>query len=74
VCRVFCAPANHANEREQEVTKIIYKRESYAIIVACFEVHNEKGCGFLVRSKPSFRQVPLSDLFASIRVIRRLIP
>jgi len=56
------------------VTEIIYKRESYAIIVACFEVHNEKDCGFLVRSKPSFRQVPLSDLFASIRVIRGLIP
>jgi GxxExxY protein len=29
------------------VTEIIYKRESYAIIGACFEVYNEKGCGFL---------------------------
>jgi GxxExxY protein len=29
------------------MTEIIYKRESYAIIGACFEVYNEKGCGFL---------------------------
>ena len=27
--------------------EIIYKEESYAIIGACFEVYNEKGCGFL---------------------------
>jgi GxxExxY protein len=26
---------------------ILYKDESYAIIGACFEVYNEKGCGFL---------------------------
>jgi GxxExxY protein len=30
-----------------EMTEIIYKKESYAIIGACFEVYNEKGCGFL---------------------------
>jgi len=29
------------------MTQIIYKKESYAIIGACFEVYNEKGCGFL---------------------------
>jgi GxxExxY protein len=29
------------------VTQIIYKQESYSIIGACFEVYNEKGCGFL---------------------------
>ena len=29
------------------MTEIIYKTESYAIIGACFEVYNEKGCGFL---------------------------
>jgi GxxExxY protein len=29
------------------MTEIIYKQESYAIIGACFEVYNEKGCGFL---------------------------
>ncbi|MGE5215191.1 MAG: GxxExxY protein [Nitrospirota bacterium] len=29
------------------MTQIIYKKESYAIIGACFEVCNEKGCGFL---------------------------
>jgi len=26
---------------------IIFKEESYAIIGACFEAYNEKGCGFL---------------------------
>lgn len=30
-----------------EMTGIIYKEESYAIVGACFEVYNEKGCGFL---------------------------
>lgn len=29
------------------MTEIIYTQESYAIIGACFEVYNEKGCGFL---------------------------
>jgi GxxExxY protein len=29
------------------MTEIIYKNESYAIIGACFEVYNAKGCGFL---------------------------
>jgi hypothetical protein len=29
------------------VTEIIHKKESYAMIGACFEVYNEKGCGFL---------------------------
>jgi len=29
------------------MTEIIYKQESYSIIGACFEVYNEKGCGFL---------------------------
>src|SRR6266496_909628 len=27
--------------------EIIYKEQSYAIVGACFEVYNEKGCGFL---------------------------
>jgi GxxExxY protein len=31
------------NERPE----LIYKEESYAIIVACFEVYKDKGCGFL---------------------------
>ncbi len=26
---------------------IVYKEESYQIIGACFDVYNEKGCGFL---------------------------
>src|SRR4029434_7449521 len=29
------------------MAEIIYKTESYAIIGACFEMYNEKGCGFL---------------------------
>lgn len=29
------------------MTEIIYKQEGYSIIGACFEVYNEKGCGFL---------------------------
>ncbi len=29
------------------MTEIICKKESYAIIGACFEVYNAKGCGFL---------------------------
>ena len=29
------------------MTEIICKEESYAIIGACFEVYNAKGCGFL---------------------------
>jgi GxxExxY protein len=29
------------------MTEIVYRKESYAIIGACFEVYNEKGCGFL---------------------------
>jgi GxxExxY protein len=35
------------------MTEIIYKKESYAIIGACFEVYNEKGCGFL---EPVYQQ------------------
>jgi len=27
--------------------KILYPEESYRIVGACFEVYNEKGCGFL---------------------------
>lgn len=33
-----------ANEMNK---KIVYREESYRIIGACFEVHNEKGAGFL---------------------------
>lgn len=29
------------------MAEIIYKEEAYAIIGACFEVYNDKGCGFL---------------------------
>ncbi len=29
------------------MTEVIYKKESYEIVGACFEVYNAKGCGFL---------------------------
>jgi len=29
------------------VAELIYKDEAFAIIGACFEVYNDKGCGFL---------------------------
>ena len=29
------------------MAEIIYKEEAYAIMGACFEVYNDKGCGFL---------------------------
>jgi GxxExxY protein len=29
------------------MAEIIHKEEAYAIIGACFEVYNDKGCGFL---------------------------
>ncbi len=32
---------------QKEITGLIYKEESYAIIGACFAVYKDKGCGFL---------------------------
>ncbi|HTO02672.1 MAG TPA: GxxExxY protein, partial [Opitutus sp.] len=29
------------------MNELIYPEESYAIIGACFDIYNEKGCGFL---------------------------
>lgn len=29
------------------VVEVLYKEQSYQIMGACFEVHNEMGCGFL---------------------------
>ena len=29
------------------MAEILFKDEAYAIIGACFEVYNDKGCGFL---------------------------
>jgi len=34
-------------EDERKTMEIVYKDESYLIVGACFEVYNEKGCGFL---------------------------
>jgi GxxExxY protein len=33
--------------RNEEVTGLIYKEESYAIVGACMAVYKDKGCGFL---------------------------
>jgi GxxExxY protein len=33
--------------RNEEVTGLIYKEESYAVIGACMAVYKDKGCGFL---------------------------
>jgi GxxExxY protein len=41
------------------MTEIIYKKESYAMIGACFEVYNEKGCGFL---EPVYQECPAIEL------------
>jgi GxxExxY protein len=29
------------------MTELVYPKESYTIVGACFNVYNEKGCGFL---------------------------
>ena len=29
------------------MAELLYKNEAYAVIGACFEVYNDKGCGFL---------------------------
>lgn len=36
----------HENDRKGG-KDILYKEESYAILGACFEVYEDKGCGFL---------------------------
>jgi len=43
---------------------IVFKDESYAIIGACFEVYNEKGCGFL---EPVYQE-PLQIEFEHQRI------
>jgi hypothetical protein len=45
------------------MAKITYKKESYAVMGACFEVYNEKGCGFLESLFPVFLLI-CSRLFA----------
>src|SRR3954468_24702134 len=42
---MFCPRITLINANK--MTEIIYKKESYAIIGACFEVYKDKGCGFL---------------------------
>jgi len=36
-----------AGQRKLRTDRVIYPEESYAIIGACFNVYNEKGCGFV---------------------------
>ena len=45
--RSFSAARESRESTRTKWLKCIYKKESYAIIGACFEVYNEKGCGFL---------------------------
>jgi len=43
-------PAKNAKSREsgrEDMSELIYKEESYAIMGACFAVYQDKGCGFL---------------------------
>ena len=35
------------NAERTDMTAIVYKDESYRIVGACMEVHNEMGCGYL---------------------------
>jgi GxxExxY protein len=41
--------------------EILLKDESYAIIGACFEVYNEKGCGFLEAIYQECLEIELED-------------
>ena len=39
---------NQTNQAKKgEIMELLYKEEAYRIIGACFEVYNEKGCGFV---------------------------
>ncbi len=38
---------------ETEISDMLFKEESYALMGACFEVHNELGCGF---TEPSYQE------------------
>jgi GxxExxY protein len=41
------------------MSELIYKEECYKIVGACFEVYNEKGCGFL---EPVYQECLLIEL------------
>lgn len=41
------------------MSELIYPEESYALVGACFEVYNEKGCGFL---EPVYHDCMLIEL------------
>lgn len=43
------------------MTEIVLKDESYRIMGACFEVYNEKGCGFLEAVYQECLEFELSD-------------
>ncbi len=39
---------NHEkDEKNENMTEILYREEAYRVMGACFEVYKEKGCGFL---------------------------
>jgi GxxExxY protein len=43
------------------IMEIVYKDESYRIIGACFEVYNDKGCGFLEAVYQECLQIELAS-------------
>jgi GxxExxY protein len=66
---------------------VIYPQESYAIIGACFEVYNEKGCGFLepiyheclelefgMQKIPFVHEPPLPVSYKGVRLQHRYSP
>jgi GxxExxY protein len=47
VIRVIGGQHSAPHKEGTVMTEILFRDESYRIIGACFEVYNEKGCGFL---------------------------
>ena len=51
--------------------ELIYKDECYAILGACFEVYNDKGCGFLEAVYyAGIKDSPVGRLSGAVRTVR----